>query len=49
MGYSGLGIQWCEQLSRQFDDAMMVELLGLYPAVAWADGKHELYCMGGEL
>lgn len=49
MGYNGGGVKWCDQLNWEFDSAMMDALLGRYSAVAWADGKHELYCMGGEL
>lgn len=50
MGYNGKGVEWCDQLNRAFDDAMMVAIGGsLYPVVCWYEGKHELYCMGGEL
>lgn len=49
MGYNGRGIEWCDQLSPEFDNAMTDALSGRYSEVSWADGKHELYCMGGEL
>ena len=50
MFYNGHGIAWCDQLNFEFDKAMQDEI-GFRPDfdVLWADGKHELYCMGGEL
>ena len=50
MFYNGHGIEWCDQLNLEFDQAMLDEI-GFRPYfdVLWADGKHELYCMGGEL
>ena len=50
MRYNGRGIEWCDQLNLAFDQAMLDALSGRYGFdVLWSDGKHELYCMGGEL
>lgn len=51
MRYNGQAIEWCAaNLNYRFDCTMTDEIgRWKYPAVAWRDGKHELYCMGGEL
>lgn len=46
-------IRWAsENLHREFDNAMMDEMDRVHLCVGevpWADGKHRVYCMGGEL
>lgn len=49
MFYAHGAIYWCDQLNCAFNDEMMDALSYKYTAVAWSDGRHELYCMGGEL